>query len=143
MRFIECKKLGQKLQGFDKPPWPGELGQRIVEEISQDAWRMWLEHAKMLIKSQALRLICCCCAERPINCREALVAAVRAPHLLHVLVGRPRKLDRDVEDLSSLLTFLRDRRGAKQVALLGHSTGCQITVCFLVDDGTTSSILAI
>lgn len=48
-------------------------------------------------------------------------------------------LDRDVEDLSSLLTFLRDRRGAKQIALLGHSTGCQITVRFLADDGTGAS----
>ena len=56
MRFIECKKLGQKLQGFDKPPWPGELGQRIVEEISQDAWRMWLEHAKMLINEYRLNM---------------------------------------------------------------------------------------
>lgn len=48
-------------------------------------------------------------------------------------------LDRDVEDLSSLLTFLRDKRGAKQIALLGHSTGCQITVRFLADDGTGAS----
>lgn len=45
-------------------------------------------------------------------------------------------LDRDVEDLSSLLTFLRDQRGAKRVVLLGHSTGCQITTRFLADDGT-------
>jgi len=56
MRFIECKKLGQKLQGFDKPPWPGELGKRIMEEISQDAWRMWLEHAKILINEYRLNL---------------------------------------------------------------------------------------
>ena len=48
-------------------------------------------------------------------------------------------LDRDVEDLSSLLKFLRDRRGAKRVALLGHSTGCQITARFLADDGTGGS----
>lgn len=45
-------------------------------------------------------------------------------------------LDRDVADLSSLLAFLRDRRGAKHVALLGHSTGCQITTQFLASDGT-------
>ena len=56
MRFIQCTKLGQKLQGFDKQPWPGELGQRILAEISQDAWRMWLEHAKMLINEYRLNL---------------------------------------------------------------------------------------
>jgi pimeloyl-ACP methyl ester carboxylesterase len=45
-------------------------------------------------------------------------------------------LDNDVEDLSSLVSFLRDHRGAKHIALLGHSTGCQISVRFLATDGT-------
>ena len=44
-------------------------------------------------------------------------------------------LGQDVEDLGALVRFLRDSRGAKRIALLGHSTGCQISVRFMTAGG--------
>lgn len=57
--LVMCKKLGRELDGFDpdvRAPWPGEIGQRIQREISKEAWRQWLEHAKMLINEYRLNL---------------------------------------------------------------------------------------
>jgi Fe-S cluster biosynthesis and repair protein YggX len=40
-RLVKCVKLGQELPGLVKPPFPGELGKRIFEQVSQQAWDMW------------------------------------------------------------------------------------------------------
>jgi Fe-S cluster biosynthesis and repair protein YggX len=48
-RTVHCVKLGREAEGLEKPPLKGEVGQRIFEHVSKEAWRMWLEHSKMLI----------------------------------------------------------------------------------------------
>ena len=57
-RMIKCVKLGRELPGLDKPPFTrGEyaaLGQRLYDNVSAEAWRMWLEHSKMLINEYRL-----------------------------------------------------------------------------------------
>ncbi len=40
-RTVHCKKLGKDLPGLEKPPFSGEIGQKIFENISADAWKMW------------------------------------------------------------------------------------------------------
>jgi Fe-S cluster biosynthesis and repair protein YggX len=55
-RMIHCVKLGREAEGLDRPPLKGELGQRIFDNISKDAWKMWLEHSKMLINEYRLDL---------------------------------------------------------------------------------------
>ena len=40
-RMVQCAKLGRLLPGLEKPPFPGELGQRIYEQVSEEAWRQW------------------------------------------------------------------------------------------------------
>ena len=45
-RMVKCIKLGREAEGFDFPPYPGELGKRIFENVSKEAWQMWLEHQK-------------------------------------------------------------------------------------------------
>lgn len=52
--MVQCVKFGRELPGLDEPPWPGELGQRIYENVSQAAWEMWKEHVKMLINEYRL-----------------------------------------------------------------------------------------
>ena len=49
VRMVKCVKLGKELPGLDRAPWKGELGQRIYENVSKEAWRMWVEHSKMLM----------------------------------------------------------------------------------------------
>jgi len=52
-RMVKCVKLGRELPGLDKPPFPGELGKRIYENISKQAYDMWpAQHAH----HQSLRL---------------------------------------------------------------------------------------
>lgn len=48
-RMVDCVKLSRRLEGLDRPPFRNELGQRIYDNVSKDAWRMWIEHSKMLI----------------------------------------------------------------------------------------------
>ncbi len=55
-RTVFCIKLKKELEGLDEPPQPGELGQRIYENVSKEAWRMWLQHQIMLINEYRLNL---------------------------------------------------------------------------------------
>ena len=48
-RMVKCVKLDKELPGLDEAPFEGELAQRIYENVSQDAWTMWVEHLKMVI----------------------------------------------------------------------------------------------
>jgi Fe-S cluster biosynthesis and repair protein YggX len=55
-RTVHCVKLDKDLDGLEKPPFKGELGQRVFENVSAQAWRGWLEHSKMLINEYRLDL---------------------------------------------------------------------------------------
>ncbi len=56
-RTVQCIKLGKEAEGLDKPPFKGELGQRVYDSVSKEAWRQWLEHSKMLINEYRLDLV--------------------------------------------------------------------------------------
>jgi Fe-S cluster biosynthesis and repair protein YggX len=53
-RMVQCKKLGKELPGLKYPPLKGELGRRIFDEISEDAWKLWLKQSTMLINEYRL-----------------------------------------------------------------------------------------
>ncbi len=53
-RMVECVKLGRTLPGLEKPPFPGELGQRIFENISAEGYALWMPHMTILINHYAL-----------------------------------------------------------------------------------------
>ena len=53
-RMVKCVKLGRVLPGLDAPPWPGELGRRIFENVSQEAWEAWEERMKMILNEYRL-----------------------------------------------------------------------------------------
>lgn len=55
-RTVHCVKLGRVAEGLDYPTYPGELGQRIFENVSKEAWKQWLEHQKMLVNENRLNL---------------------------------------------------------------------------------------
>ena len=55
-RMVRCVKLGQELEGLDKPPFKGELGQRLYDNVSKIAWRQWLEDSTRLINEYRLDL---------------------------------------------------------------------------------------
>jgi Fe-S cluster biosynthesis and repair protein YggX len=48
--------LNSELPALDRPPFPGELGQRIFENISKEAWAQWKEHSVLLINHYGLNL---------------------------------------------------------------------------------------
>jgi Fe-S cluster biosynthesis and repair protein YggX len=52
--MVHCVKLDKEAEGLPRPPYPGELGKRIYENVSQEAWRMWLAHQTMLINEYRL-----------------------------------------------------------------------------------------
>lgn len=56
-RTVQCVLLGREAEGLDRPPYPGELGQRIYEQVSKQAWQQWLGHQTMLINEYRLVVI--------------------------------------------------------------------------------------
>jgi Fe-S cluster biosynthesis and repair protein YggX len=53
-RMVQCVKLGKEAEGLDIQPYPGELGKRIFENVSKEAWQMWLRQQTMLINEYRL-----------------------------------------------------------------------------------------
>jgi Fe-S cluster biosynthesis and repair protein YggX len=56
MTTLLCIKLNKELEALDRAPYPGELGIKILENISKEAWQMWLDHQTMLINENNLNL---------------------------------------------------------------------------------------
>ncbi len=56
-RLIFCSKLNQEAEGLDAAPFPGALGEKIFNQVSKQAWKMWLSHQTMLINEYRLSLI--------------------------------------------------------------------------------------
>jgi Fe-S cluster biosynthesis and repair protein YggX len=53
-RMVQCVKLSREAEGLDKPPIKGELGQRLFENVSKEAWKQWIDHSTMLINELRL-----------------------------------------------------------------------------------------
>jgi len=52
--MVQCVTLKREAPGFDRQPYPGELGRRIYDSVSRDAWARWLQHQTMLINEYRL-----------------------------------------------------------------------------------------
>lgn len=55
-RQVMCVKLKREAEGLDFPPYPGDLGRRVFENVSKEAWKNWLEQQKMLVNENRLNL---------------------------------------------------------------------------------------
>jgi len=56
VRMVQCVKLGREAEGLDYPPYPGEIGKRIYEKVSREAWAGWIKHQTMLVNENRLNL---------------------------------------------------------------------------------------
>ncbi|MDR2030885.1 MAG: oxidative damage protection protein [Azoarcus sp.] len=56
-RMVDCVKLGREAEGLERPPVPGELGRRIYERVSKEAWQQWVKYQTMLINENRLNLM--------------------------------------------------------------------------------------
>ena len=55
-RMVNCVKLGREAEGLDRPPLPGELGKRIYDSVSKEAWQAWQVQQTRLINENRLQL---------------------------------------------------------------------------------------
>lgn len=53
-RMVHCVKLGKEAEGLERQPYPGDLGKRIFENVSKEAWGLWLRQQTMLINEYRL-----------------------------------------------------------------------------------------
>lgn len=53
-RTVFCQVLKQDAEGLEKPPYPGKLGVRIFENVSQEGWKLWLERLVTIINENRL-----------------------------------------------------------------------------------------
>jgi len=52
--MVQCTKLRREAEGLDRQPYPGDLGKRIFENVSKQAWQDWLGQQTMLINEYRL-----------------------------------------------------------------------------------------
>jgi Fe-S cluster biosynthesis and repair protein YggX len=55
-RMVKCVKLGKEAEGIVYKPFENELGQKIYDNVSMEAWRLWIEHSKMIVNEYRLDL---------------------------------------------------------------------------------------
>lgn len=55
-RMVHCVKLKREAEGLDFPPYPGELGKRIWQSISKEAWQEWIGVQTRLVNENRLNL---------------------------------------------------------------------------------------
>ncbi len=53
-RIVNCVVLKKEAEGLDKPPYPGELGLRIYDNVSKEGWTKWQERLVTLINENGL-----------------------------------------------------------------------------------------
>ncbi|MEJ2346183.1 MAG: oxidative damage protection protein [Gammaproteobacteria bacterium] len=53
-RVVQCVVLKREAEGLDAPPHPGDLGQRIYENVSKEGWQQWLERLTMIVNENGL-----------------------------------------------------------------------------------------
>lgn len=53
-RSVNCVRLKREAEGLERKPYPGELGQRIYDNVSKEAWQEWLRHQTMLINENRI-----------------------------------------------------------------------------------------
>jgi Fe-S cluster biosynthesis and repair protein YggX len=53
-RMVQCVLLKREAPGLDRPPYPGELGMRVYENVSKEAWQRWVGHQVMLLNEYRL-----------------------------------------------------------------------------------------
>jgi len=53
-RIVQCVLLKREAPGLDRAPYPGELGKRIFEQVSKEAWSRWINHQTMLMNEYRL-----------------------------------------------------------------------------------------
>jgi len=57
MADLTCARCGQTHEGFERPPFPGAIGARIISEICKDCWAQWLKQQTMLINHYGLNVM--------------------------------------------------------------------------------------
>jgi Fe-S cluster biosynthesis and repair protein YggX len=55
-RMVQCVKLKTQAEGLEFPPYPGDLGKRIWQEVSKDAWQQWMDVQTRLVNENRLNL---------------------------------------------------------------------------------------
>ena len=55
-RMVQCIKLGVEAEGLDFPPYPGELGKKLWQSVSKQAWAEWMKQQTMLVNENRLNL---------------------------------------------------------------------------------------
>jgi len=53
-RMVKCVVINREAEGLDRPPHPGDLGQRIYENVSKEGWKKWLERLTTIINENGL-----------------------------------------------------------------------------------------
>jgi len=55
-RMVQCIHLKKEAEGLDFPVYPGDLGKRLFNDVSKEAWQLWLKHQTMLVNENRLNL---------------------------------------------------------------------------------------
>src|SRR5712671_2330695 len=90
-RMVKCVKLQKELPGLEYRPFNNELGQKIYDNVSQEAWKMWLEHFKMIMNEY--RLAGASKPTRSCSIRPTSTSSARARRCRPITGRLPRRVD--------------------------------------------------
>lgn len=57
MAKVQCIYFKKELEGLERAPWPGDLGQKVLKNVSKEAWGLWIKHQTMLINENRLNAL--------------------------------------------------------------------------------------
>lgn len=56
-RMVHCVKLDKEAEGLDYPPYPGELGKKIFDNVSKEGWEAWKNLQTMMVNEYRLNML--------------------------------------------------------------------------------------
>ena len=56
-KMVDCVVLGRQAPALETAPWPGDLGERIVQQVSLEGWQQWLARQTMLMNEKTIRAL--------------------------------------------------------------------------------------
>jgi Fe-S cluster biosynthesis and repair protein YggX len=52
--MVKCVKFGRVMEGLDRVPWKGPIGQRVYDNVSKEGWKLWVEYSKIIMNEYRL-----------------------------------------------------------------------------------------
>jgi Fe-S cluster biosynthesis and repair protein YggX len=129
-KTVYCVVLKEEAEALDVPPYPGELGYRILENVSKEGWRLWLERLIIIINENGL------------NSADKKSIELLEKHMLGFSLKRGIMARCQLDSMRPGVNSLPELRYPVRVFIIGATTKFSFSCAFLNAVTTSSGVLA-